>query len=308
MREIMCAGVRWIDLQKPTREEVMSLSDTFPFHHLNLEDCLSKIQLTKVERHKDHLFIVLRFPFLCEGIKCSASQVSFFIGRDYLITIQDGSVGALKDVFSECEKSKKPIKPGLGGVGSLFYKILNAIIDSLFPIMEILMDNLENLEDLVYNPKKEALYETTKLRRSISDLRRLISPLRRVLGEIEIGVRDLTGDDLGIYFADLKDHLEKIWELSDTCMELVEIYKDTDYIVYQHRMNRALVILTVIFTATIPATTLGTFYGMNINLPGGITTGAWGFLGSYSTFWIILLVSLVPAFLMLLYFKRLGWL
>ncbi len=129
-----------------------------------------------------------------------------------------------------------------------------------------------------------------------------------MIGEIEIGVRDLTGDDLGIFFADLKDHVEKIWELSDTCMELVEIYKDTDFIIYQHRMNRALVILTVIFTATIPATILGTYYGMNINLPGGIMTGAWGFLGPYSTFWIILLVSLVPAFLMLLYFKRLGWL
>ena len=245
MREITCAGVRWMDLEKPTREEVMSLSDTFPFHHLNLEDCLSKIQLTKVERYKDHLFIVLRFPFLCEGTKCSASQVSFFLGKDYIVTIHDGAVGVLKEVFSECEKSKKPVKPSLGGVGPLFYKILNAIIDSLFPIMGSLMDDLEDLEDLAYSPKKEAMFEITRLRRSISDLRRLISPLRRVIGEIENGVRDLTGDDMGIYFADLKDHVEKIWELSDTCMEMVEIYKDTDFITYQHRMNRALVILTV---------------------------------------------------------------
>jgi magnesium transporter len=307
MREIKCAGVRWIDLEKPTREEVMSLSDAFPFHHLNLEDCLSKIQLTKVERYKSHLFMVLRFPFLCEGTKCSASQISFFLGKDYIVTIHDGAFGALKDVFSECEASKKPVKHGLGGVGHLFYKILNAIIDSLFPIMESLMDNLEDLEDLVYSPKKETLLEITKLRRSISDLRRLISPLRRVIGEIENGVRDLTGDDMGIYFADLKDHVEKIWELSDTCMELVEIYKDTDFIIYQHRMNRALVILTVIFTATIPATILGTYYGMNINLPGGTETGALTFLGPYTTFYMILVLSLMPAFLMLLYFKRLGW-
>jgi len=308
MKAITCEGVMWINLDKPTREQVMSLSDTFPFHHLNLEDCLSKIQLTKIERYKSHLFIVMRFPFLCEGTKCSASQVSFFIGKDYLVTIQDGSVEALNGIFSECEKSKKPVKPGQAGVGPLFYKILNAIIDSLFPVMEILMDNLEDLEDLVYSPKKEVLFEITKLRRSISDLRRLISPLRRVIVEIESGMRDLTGEDLGIYFMDLRDHLEKLWELSETCMELVEIYKDTDYTIYQHRMNRALVVLTVIFTVTIPASILGTFYGMNINLPGGITTGTWQFLGPYTTFWIILLITLVPAFLLMAYFKRLGWL
>jgi magnesium transporter len=308
MKSITCEGVTWINLDKPTREQVMSLSDTFPFHHLNLEDCLSKIQLTKVEKYRDYIFIVLRFPFLCEGIKCSPSQVSFFIGKDYLITIQDGSVGLINDIFYECEKSQKSVKPGLGQVGPIFYRILNAIIDSLFPVMETLMDNLEKLEDSVYSPKKEVLFETTKLRRCISDLRRLISPLKRVIGEIETSLRDLTGDDLGIYYSDLKDHLEKLWELSDTCMELVEIYKDTDFIIYQHRMNRALVILTVIFTVTIPATILGTYYGMNINLPGGITTGAWTLFGPYSTFWLILLISLVPAFLMLIYFKRLGWL
>jgi len=177
--------------------------------------------------------------------RAKPSQVSFFLGKDYIVTIHDGAVGVLKEVFSECEKSKKPVKPSLGGVGPLFYKILNAIIDSLFPIMGSLMDDLEDLEDLAYSPKKEAMFEITRLRRSISDLRRLISPLRRVIGEIENGVRDLTGDDMGIYFADLKDHVEKIWELSDTCMEMVEIYKDTDFITYQHRMNRALVILTV---------------------------------------------------------------
>jgi len=66
--------------------------------------------------------------------------------------------------------------------------------------------------------------------------------------------------------------------------------------------------VNVIFTATIPATILGTYYGMNINLPGGIETGALTFLGPYTTFYIILAVSLIPAFLMLVYFKRLGWL
>ncbi|MEM3744114.1 MAG: CorA family divalent cation transporter, partial [Candidatus Methanomethyliaceae archaeon] len=81
----------------------------------------------------------------------------------------------------------------------------------------------------------------------------------------------------------------------------------TDFTVGQQRMNRALVILTVIFTITIPATLVGTFYGMNIPLPGGIETGPWTFLGPYTTFIILVTIAFLPAMIMLIYFKKLGW-
>jgi magnesium transporter len=128
-----------------------------------------------------------------------------------------------------------------------------------------------------------------------------------VINEIELGLKGLTGEDMKIYFADIRDHVEKIWELSENAKEIVEIYKDTDFTLYQQRMNRALVILTVIFTVFIPATMLGTFYGMNVILPGGLQENPM-FLGPYTTFIVIVAISLVPALLMLLYFKRLEWL
>ncbi|MEM4658107.1 MAG: CorA family divalent cation transporter, partial [Candidatus Methanosuratincola sp.] len=98
MRSLQCGGVVWIDLEKPKREEVAELGKLYPFHPLNLDDCLSRTQLTKLERHEDHIFLVVRFPVKCGDLSCSPSQISFFLGKDYLVTIHDGSIAAIKEV------------------------------------------------------------------------------------------------------------------------------------------------------------------------------------------------------------------
>ncbi|MDI9644522.1 MAG: magnesium transporter CorA family protein [Candidatus Verstraetearchaeota archaeon] len=311
MRKLQCGDVVWIDLEKPKRDEVFGLSATFPFHPLNLEDCLSRTQLTKLERHENYLFLVVRFPVKCEGLKCSPSQISFFLGKEYLVTVHDGSLAAIKEVFTSCETlQKQNQKVTWDGVGSLFYTIMSKIVDSLFPVMEELMDRIEDLEDKIFSEQHDALFEVANLRRSVSDLRRILSPFRKVLSDISLGVSEVTGDDLRVYFDDIKDRIERVWELSETCKELVEIFKDTDFTLYQRRMNRALVILTVIFTITIPATIIGTFYGMNIPMPGSAVepTGELPvFLGPWTTFILVVVLSLLPAVAMLVYFKRIGW-
>ncbi len=307
MREIQCAGVRWIDLENPTKGDLTTLEIDYGFHTLNLEDSLSKIQLTKVEQHKDYVFIILRFPVICGEKKCVPTQIAFFVGKEYLITIHEKKIWILDEIANSCEDMAMEFgKLPPFGIGSLLYRIFDGIINSLFPIIESIMDQLENMEESVFEEKKLVLFEVTKMRRNLSEFRRVTSPLRRVINEIELGIKGLTGEDMKIYFADLRDHIEKIWELSETAKEIVEIYKDTDFTLYQQRMNRALVILTVIFTIFIPATFLGTFYGMNVILPGGLQENP-TFLGPYTTFIVIVTISLVPALLMLLYFKRLEW-
>ncbi|MBC7121286.1 MAG: magnesium transporter CorA family protein [Candidatus Methanosuratus sp.] len=311
MRRLQCGEVVWIDLEKPKREDFDELGKMFPFHPLNLDDCMSRTQLTKLERHENHLFLVVRFPVKCENLGCSPSQISFFLGKNYLVTVHDGSIMAVKEVFKSCETLlAQNQKVMWDGVGSLFYTIISKIVDSIFPVMEELMDRIEDLEDKIFSGQHDALFEVANLRRGVSDLRRIISPFRKVVADVSIGVNEITGDDLKVYFDDVKDRMERIWELSETCKELVEIFKDTDFTLYQRRMNHALVILTVIFTITIPATIIGTFYGMNIPLPGSaveFTEGMPSLLGPWTTFIFVLIFSFLPAVLMLAYFKKIGW-
>lgn len=129
--------------------------------------------------------------------------------------------------------------------------------------------------------------EVTLLRRKIADLRRIVFPMRRVLAELAREVNRFSNTDLTKYFSDIQDHVEKLWETLEACKETIEIYKDTHFMLSTEKSNKILAILTI------PYTVIGTIYGMNINLPGGIETGAWAFLGPYTTLIILLIVATI---------------
>jgi magnesium transporter len=78
--EIKNNGFIWIDIAKPTRDEMKKLAERFLFHELNLEDCLSKIQIPKIDRYEDHVFVILNFPTLEKERIPRSSQLSAFIG------------------------------------------------------------------------------------------------------------------------------------------------------------------------------------------------------------------------------------
>ena len=93
MIEIRNRDLFWVNLEKPTREKLELLSKTFPIHELNMEDCLSKNQLPKIDRYEDHVFVILQFPTTSkEQTSPSFSQLSFFIGKDYLLYINQGDL------------------------------------------------------------------------------------------------------------------------------------------------------------------------------------------------------------------------
>jgi len=307
MRETRISGVRLVDLESPTREEVFSLAETFPLHELNLEDCLSKTRLTKVERHRDYLFIILHFPLWKEVEGYSALRVSFFLGRDFLVTIHEDKVDHIEELFVGLHDTFEAGSDLISGPGHLLLNVLHPIVEGVVPLMEELHVNLEKLKESVFSPRREALVDIARVRHDISDLRRIIGPLRAVVSRLRDDIRELTGEDLSIYHSDIRDHLEEIWELYDEIRELVEIYKDTDFTLYQQVTNRVLIVLTVIFTLTIPISIVSSLYGMNILLPGGVETGPFTFLGPYTTLVALTGISLIPALVMLVYFRRQGW-
>jgi magnesium transporter len=310
--EVASEVLRWVNVEKPTQQEMGFLEERFHFHKLDLDDCITRIQLTKIDAYKDYLFIVLHFPTsIREGI-VGSSQLSIFIGRDYLVCVHQGDLLPLVDMFRKCESdlSQRDFLMGKSP-GYLFYRILDALVDNLFPMLDRVMGKLEQIEDNVFDERTEAVREITELRREIATLRRILAPYRRLMGELASRVGKFTNReerrDLSAYFDDVDDHVEKIWDLLENGKETVDIYKDTDFLMSSQRTNRILSILTILFTLSIPATVVGTLYGMNVNLPGGIETGSWGLLGLYTTFLVLVTSSVLAALMLALYFRRLKW-
>ena len=146
------------------------------------------------------------------------------------------------------------------------------------------------------------------LRREITMLRRIVNPLKKIVLETAINVKKLSpAEELTLYFDDVIDHIDKVIDTLEESRETMEIYKDTDFMLSTEKTNKVLGVLTIIFTLAIPATVIGTFYGMNVNLPGGMTEGS-DSSQSFMTFVLIIIASIVPAGLMFFYFRKLGWL
>jgi len=302
-------GMLWINIQKPTYSEMNVLGQKYPFHKLNLEDCLSKIQIPKIDRYQDYIFAILHFPTPDKEKGFLFSQLAVFMGADYLVTIHHGELKPLEELFSMCKNDERQRQVIMGkSSGYLLHKIIDTLVDDLLHILMKVVGNIDDIEDSVFDERISIPRQISLLRREITTLRRIVIPLRRTVIDLSKDVQRFSKEDLTPYLKDVQDHIEKVFEALEEAKETVEIYKDTDFMLSQEKTNKILAVLTIVFTLSIPATVIGTFYGMNVNVPGGIQTGNWEQLGPYTTMIFVVVLSLGTALFMVLYFRRLGWL
>jgi magnesium transporter len=304
-------GLTWIDIQNPTRDMIAKLGEKYSFHELNVEDCLSKIQIPKVDKYKDHIFIILHFPTTDKKTKKTTlrfSQLSIFAGANFLVTVHQGDLKPLEEMFSLCEQNDKLRETYMGkSSGYLLHSIIDVLVDDLLHMLMKVVGNLEDIEDAVFDDKVAVVKEISLLRREITTLRRVVFPLKRIVLEVTKDIQKFSDEDLTQYFNDVGDHIDKVLEVLEGSRETIEIYKDTDFMLSTEKTNEILAVLTILFTLSIPVTIIGTFYGMNMNLPGGIQTGSWTFFGTYTTMIIVVLITIACTLIMLLYFRRVGW-
>ena len=292
-------GFTWTDIQNPDRAEIEKLGTMYNFSPLNLDDSISKIQLAKIDTYDDHSFIILHFPppVIKRGMS-RFNQLSVFIGKDYLITIHYGELKPLVEMVNSC-KDNQIIRNDLlsSSPGYLLYKIADVLVDDLLHTLRRILANLDEIEDDVFDENISTPKKISLLRREITILRRIVHPLRKTMMDTSKNTQRFSkpDDDLAIHFDDVIDHIDKVAETLDEAKETMEIYKDTDFMLSSEKSNKILGVLTIIFTLTIPPSVISTIYGMNVNIPGGIETGSWTFMGPYTTFIIILLISAIPA-------------
>lgn len=304
---IMNDGLLWVDVRNPTREKMSNLAKRYSFHELNIEDCLSKTQIPKIDKYEDHVFVILHFP---TGITDSSipriSQLSIFIGLDYLITVHQGELKPLVEMFDICrdEQNKEYRQIMMGrSSGYLFHTIIDALVDDLFHILMKILGNLDDIEDAVYDEKTEIAKEISMFRREITTMRRVLIPLKRIIISLTRDIQKFSEEDLAPYFDDVKDHIDKVLDTLEESKETIEIYKDTDFMLSTEKTNKIIAILTVVFTLSIPITIVSTIYGMNISLPSSDLT----YFGSYTMLVLLLTIAVGLTAAMFLYFRRLGW-
>ncbi len=270
MSSLTWGELSWIDIKPPTEKATEYLAQNYPFHPLDLDDTLSRIQRPKIDEYKDYLYLVFHFPeYKREERVLTSSQLSVFIGQDYLITLHNGGLKPLVKLFKECQIDKESRKEYLSqGAGFLLYRILDRLVDYCLPILNKLGDRIERVEDEIFSDSKRGTVRAISiLRRDIISFRRIIWPMRAVIGSLEPKVRRFVKKDMAVYFGDMVDHLDKIWDGLDEYKEIIEGLSDTHDSLASNRTNEVVRILTIIATIMLPVTVVASIFGMNIPLP-----------------------------------------
>ncbi len=303
----------WINLQNPDRNDVEKLAQKYNFNSLNIEDCMTKFELPKLDSYDNHFFVILHFPPLSQKVGMPRnSQLSIFIGKDFLVTIHQGDLKPLVELAEICKTdSDLQRKERLLGKspGVLLHEIIDVLVDDLLHTSRKIIANLDEIEDRVFDETKPVARSIALLRREINTLRRIVNPLKKFVLEIAKNIKRFSeneDEELTLFFDDIIDHIDKVIETLEESRETMEIYKDTDFVLSTEKTNTVLGLLTIIFTLASPSTVIGTFYGMNVNLPGGMGDEPM-FLGPFTMFIIVIIASAIPAIMMFAYFRKLGW-
>lgn len=302
-------GVTWVDVQNPGSAVFDRLEQEYKLHELHLSESIQKVQHTQVEREENYLFLVLHFPvFKPHTGKVFASQVGVFLGKNYLITIHADETPFVSDLYAECQRGAEQAAEYFGqGSAYLLYVFISRLLGSIASMTDIVESELDGIEGSVFENNTSDAQRIGRLRQKIVRLRRLVGPKKTLLEDLAEQINSFAGQGMSKYYFNNVKTVARLWEALDEAKETIEVYKDADFTTSTERTNRILAILTLIFTFTIPITVLGTLYGMNVFLPGGLESGSWMLLGRYTTFTFIVVISAAAAIAMYLYFRRKKW-
>jgi magnesium transporter len=287
--ELQQDGLTWLHLEAPTHEEVQQLSARFGWHPLDVEDVLSRRERPKVDAYTEaegagYLFTILHFPVYDATVgRLNAGELDVFVGPDYLVTLPTVELKPLSRLFQRCVDNEE-LRHSLfsRGSGRLLYEILDDLYDYCFPILDKIALKLRQIDEEIddLGPRaKDRVRDIHKVKQEIISYRKIVRPQRPTLRLLERGVERFLPEELELYFDDIVDASERIWDLLDNYKEVVEALEDTNESLISHQQNDILYVLTIFTVVMLPLTFLTGFFGMNVRFPGFDTTGGfWGTL------------------------------
>jgi magnesium transporter len=304
VEQIDAAGLRWVNVERPGALERAWLEENFDFHALDLEDVLSRNQRPKIDIYDEYLFIVLHFPVFDPAVgRLGAGELDLFVGPGYLVTIPNQPLQPVEYLFERC-RSKEELREQLfsRGSGYLLYRLVDDSFDYCFPMLRKIGNKLDALEDEIFEGRsEEVVRDISNVKQEIINFRKVIRPQRPVLRDLEkVKQRYLATDlDLEIYFDDIVDAHERIWDMLENYKEVIEALAETNESVISHRVNDILRVLTSISVIVLPLTLIASIWGMNVGVPGeGDTEDFFAVVGAM----VVILVG------MLAFFRKRGWL
>ncbi len=254
--------VVWADVSDPTSKDFEELAEEFGFHHLSIEDCRNEHQRPKVEEYAGYYFMVLYEAELTgPQQRLELRELNIFLGKNYLVTVHSRPIRAIetaKRLWSEwVDRSDQ-------GSGLLAYLLIDAIVDDYLPLLDLISERMDDLEDSIFGEfRAEAIEEIFSIKKKLLYLRRAVTPLRDVFNTLLRREQPIFPRETHVYFQDVFDHLIRVADTIDTLRDMLGSTMDAYLSVSGNRMNQVMKRLTSVATILMSVTLIAGIYGMN---------------------------------------------
>lgn len=302
--------VTWINVDPmndavDARVVIEQFGKLFSLHELVVEDIVNVHQRSKVEEYEEHLFVVTRMLIDKDDLEQETEQLSLFLGKNFVLTFREVAKDCLDPVRDKIRRGRGRVRNE--SADYLMYAIIDAVVDSYFPLLTTMADRIDAMEDKILEGfEEDTPSQMYQLRRDVLSLRRAIWPAREALNSLIRDTMPLISDTTRLYLRDCHDHAVRIIDLlemyRDVCGALMEVH----YTRASNRLNEVMKVLTIITTLFIPPTLVAGIYGMNFDpkaSPYNMPELNWPF--GYP---MALILMLVMPFGMIYYLHSKGWL
>lgn len=302
--KIKTKNIQWIHIEKPTREQLDYLQKEYDFHPLDLEDCLVKSQRPQISEYSHYIFMTLTFPVYNRKTReIESSEVDFFIGSRFLITISDGRLNNISHFFNETKNNQFTQEKFMmaGHPVFLLYEVMHRLQNYTFPMLDHVSQDIEEIEKRIFKgEEKKLVREILHIKINLVNFRRIMQAHKNIIKKL-IASRSkfFMPDKLNIYFSNILDRTKDIWDILETQTENINAFQETNESLISYRLNDIMKTLTTISVIMIPATLVASIFGMNArHMP---------IIGLNNDFYILLTLIFAVIILFILYFRKKKW-
>lgn len=260
-------GQLWVDIDCTDAAQLAMLSDVFHFHPLAIEDTLNDDSRVRIEEYDEYIFAIVRgVAFQADTpdpYDLKTENISLFLGRNYLVTVHAGAAPSIASVRNMVESNPLLMQRGVGRVAHL---VMDEAVDAYFPVLDGIDDFFDDVEPRVFTEFDEtALHEIFQLKRLVLSLRRFLAPQREVFNVLANRPTQFLTIEEQRYFADVHDHVMRIYDGIDAARELSSNTLDSYLTQVSNRTGQATKSLSVVATISIPFVVISGMWGMNFD-------------------------------------------
>jgi len=293
----------WLDIMGNCSSQEALLHYVFELAPITIQTMDEEKERAKFNEQENYFYLVVHgLSYDAQIDEAATPKLDIVFGKNFMITVHRATLPWLDSLFEEAQEKSADEHTLSRGIAFLLYALLDALVDSYFPVLDDIDEIIDDLEDVTVNStSNDVQVRIFRIKRSLAQMRRVISPQVEVTNSLLARAGKFIPAKAEPYFADVHDHLLRAFEVLDSYRDLMSGMLDVYLTTVSNRLNVVMKQLTIIAAIFLPITFITGVFGQNFgHLPQVEHDN--GYL-----FWAVLAFMGLVTVMQIWYFKKRGW-